>query len=139
MNCDKGGCDKSGGCGNFNCGWDFIKQGPPENLPAWFKCPAVITEKVYPVPQGAELLRITEGGRNGASNTKSKKYQCGTCGVPNSKKEGGGPPAKPKISGDCPMSKTQIQGLGNCGNSSDEKPKSAMDKIKEIFAGFSKK
>jgi len=123
-------------CGNFDCSWDFIKSfGPPENLPDWFKCPAEINEKIYPVPQGAVILKISEGGRNGSSK---KKFNCaGTCTQPAKEKPAD---AKPNIGPECPMSKTTMQGLGCCEEKKvEEKPPSLMDKIKSLFGGGKKK
>jgi len=117
-------------CDHFGCGWDAQTEGPPTNLPAWFKCPASITEKVYPAPQGVDIMPITEGGRNGPS--KKKKFACGACGQQKKKPTN----VKPNITGDCPMMKTQIQ-LGKCELS--PKPTGVMARMKEFFANIGKK
>jgi len=120
-------------CDKFGCGWDVQKPGPPENLPSWFRCPASINEKVYPAPPGVEIMPITEGGRNGPS--KKRRFQCGQCSP------GSAAPVKPNISGDCPMGKAQILGLGkDCGGlaMAQASAQGIFDKVKAFFSGLGK-
>ncbi|XP_035706213.1 uncharacterized protein LOC110846586 isoform X2 [Folsomia candida] len=72
--------------------------------PKWIECSPNAT-KMYPVPQGVQILPISVGGRNPTGGS------CGKCGQDK-------PAGKPKVSANCPMMKPKCPGLAKAEDNS---------------------